>query len=351
MKELKVALVGFGDIGQAFAKILVEKDEEIKKKFDTRISVVSIATKTRGNLVDAWGIDLYKALMSIRNSGKFDKVLGFEAHRTPMELLDSVHYDVMIDLTPLEYKFGKVSAAYIKTAMKRGKHAITANKGTVAWFYKELAELAEKNNCKFMYEATVMDGMPLFNMKRDYLQLCNIVEIKGILNRTTNFILDEMAQQQDKAVEEVMKTIRKEQGATFVEVNPVDDLEGIDAAAKVAVLANVLMDANLSPEDIDREGIMDITPERIAEAEARGNVIKLICRVFRDEDGTIKGQVSPEEISKKDSYAHIEGASSVLTLRTDMVGELTFIEQTRDSQESAAQSAYGILSDLLTLIK
>lgn len=129
MKELKVALVGFGDIGQAFAKILVEKDEEIRKRFDTRISVVSIATKTRGNLVDAWGIDLYKALMSIRNSGRFEKVLGFEEHRTPMELLDSVHYDVMIDLTPLEYKFGKVSAAYIKTAMKRGKHAITANKG------------------------------------------------------------------------------------------------------------------------------------------------------------------------------------------------------------------------------
>lgn len=350
MKELKVALVGFGAIGQAFAKILMEKDEEIRKKFDTRISVVTIATKTRGQLVDAWGIDLHKALMNVQRNGRFDKVLGFEEHRTPLELVNSVHYDVLIDMTPLGSRLGINSKDYIKAAMKRGKHAITANKGTVAGDFKYLTELAEKNNCKFMYEATVMDGMPLFNMKKDYLKLCEILEVKGILNRTTNYILGEMSQDM-KELEGVLEAVRKDQAATFVEANPVDDLAGIDAAAKVAVLANVLMDANLTPEDIDREGIMDIKPEDIAAADARGNVIKLICRIFRDEEGNVKGQVRPEEISKHDTYANIEGTASILTLKTDMVGTLTFIEETTRPEESAEQSAYGILSDLLTLIK
>lgn len=350
MKELKVALVGFGAIGQAFAKILLEKDDEIRKKFDTRINVVTIATKTRGQLVDAWGIDLHKALMNVQRNGRFDKVLGFEEHRTPLELIETVHYDVLIDMTPLGSKLGINSYDYIRAAMKRGKHVITANKGTVAACYRELTDLAKKNNCKFMYEATVMDGMPLFNMKRDYLKLCEILEIKGILNRTTNYILGEMSHDKQD-VKKVLQTLRRDHSTTFVEDNPNDDLAGIDAAAKVAVLANVLMDAELRPDDIDRTGITDITHEDIQAADERGNVIKLICRVYRDEDGNVRGQVKPEEISKGDTYANIEGTSSILTLKTDLVGTLTFIEETAHPEESAEQSAYGILSDLLSVMK
>lgn len=348
MKELKVAMVGFGEIGQAFAKLLLDKQEDIRKRFDTRISVVCIGTKSRGCLVDAWGIDLHKALDKINKTGSLEGVLGYENVRTPMELIETMEYDVMVELTPMELNKGQSSYEYIRTALKRGKHAITANKATVAWAYKELKELAIKHDAMFMYEATVMDGMPLFNMKRNSLDMCNIVEIKGILNRTTNYILSEMTNNQGKSLDEIIANAKHQ---PFMEADLSADLEGHDAAAKVSVLANVLMAAEISPEDVDFRGITDITPEDIADAESRGNVIKLICRAHRDENGNVAGQVRPEEVPKTSIYAQVEATASILTLRTDVMGELTFMEEAHDPMESTGQSAYGILSDIMYLVK
>lgn len=160
MKEVKLALIGFGNAGQAFAKILLEKEEVLRKKYNTRVTVVAITTKTRGNLVDAWGIDLDKALKNVQNSGRFDKILGFSENSTSQNIVDKVDYDVLIELTPLEFASGKVATNHIRGALKRGRHAITANKGPVAWAYRELSQLAEENNCRFLYETTVMDGTP-----------------------------------------------------------------------------------------------------------------------------------------------------------------------------------------------
>lgn len=348
MKEIKIAIVGFGEIGQAFAQLLLDKGEDIKKRFDTRLTVVCIATRSRGNLVDAWGIDLHKALNGIRENSTLEGLVGYETRRSPMELIQNVEYDIMVELTPMELKRSKASYGYLKAALKRGKHAITANKATVAWAYKELKELAIKNEAMFMYEATVMDGMPLFNMKRNALDMCEIQEIKGILNRTTNYILDEMTYHHDKNFDEIMEAAKKQ---PFVEADLTMDIEGHDAAAKVAVLANVLMAAEISPADVDFQGITGITPEAIEEAESRGNVIKLICRAYKDEEGNIKGQVRPEEVPKTSVYAQIEETASILTLKTDVMGELTFVEEAHDPHESTGQSAYGILSDIMYLVK
>jgi len=347
MKELKIAIVGFGEIGQAFAQVLLDKGEEVKKRFDTRLSVVCIATRSRGNVVDAWGIDLHKALDNMKEKGSLEGVMGYETRRTPMELIQSVEYDIMVELTPMELTMSEASYGYLKTALKRGKHAITANKATVAWAYKELKELAIKNKAMFMYEATVMDGMPLFNMKRNALDMCDILEIKGILNRTTNFILDEMTTHHEKGLDEVVEEAKMQ---PFVESDPRLDIEGYDAAAKVAVLANVLMAAEVTPDDVEFQGIADVTQDDIADAEKRGNVIKLMCRAFK-EDGTVKCQVRPEEVSKTSIYAQIEETSSILTLKTDVMGELTFVEEAHNPMEATGQSAYGILSDIMYLVK
>lgn len=341
MKELKLALIGFGDAGQAFAEMLLDKDEEIRKKYDTRITVVAITTKTRGNIVDAWGIDLDKALKNVQNSGRFDKILGFTENSTSQDIIDNVEYDVLVEMTPLEFSSGKIATNHIKGALKRGKHAITANKGPVAWSYRELTNLAEANNCRFLYEATVMDGAPIFNMKRDTLRLCRVREMTGILNRTTNYILCEM--EKGRTGQAVVTEGRKR---GFIETNPANDVEGYDAAAKVAVLANVFMGGDLTPLDVERKGIKDITQEDLQKAEEHGNVIKLMCRAYFDEDGNVCGKVSPEEISKTDIYAAIDGLSSVLTIKTDLMGTMTLIEEAPEVE----QSSYGIFADLMTLV-
>ena len=342
MKELKLALIGFGNAGQAFAKMLLEKEEEVRKKYNTRITVVAITTKTRGNLIDAWGIDLDKALKNVQNSGRFDKILGFSENSTSQSIVDKVDYDVLVELTPLEFSSGKIAANHIRGALKRGKHAITANKGPVAWAWKELTELAERNHCRFLYETTIMDGTPVFNMKRGSLRLCEITGVKGILNSATNYILCEM--EKGRKMEEILED-GKEQG--FIEANPANDIEGHDAAAKVAVLANVFMGADMTPLDVECEGIQNITELDIKNAAEKNAVIKLMCRIEKDENGKIRGKVAPEEVDKKDIYASIEGTSSVLTIQTDLMGTLTVIEEAPEVQ----QSAYGIFADLMAIVE
>jgi len=348
MKDLKIAIVGFGEIGQAFAQLLINKSEDVKKRFDTRLSVVCIATRSKGNVVDAWGIDLHKALANIKEKGTLEGVVGYETNRTPMELIENVEYDIMVELTPMELHKSEVSYGYIKAALKRGKHAITANKATVAWRYKDLKELAIKKNAMFMYEATVMAGTPLSNMKRNALDMCEIEEIKGILNRTTNYILDEMAADHEKGIEDIIEYTKNQ---PFTEADPTMDIDGYDAAAKITILANVLMAAEVEPADVDVCGIEGVTQEDVIAADKRGNVIKLICRAFKDENGDVKCQVRPEEVEKSGVFAQIGDTSSILTMKTDVMGDLTLVEEAHNPADSTRQSAFGILCDIMYLVK
>lgn len=342
MRELKLALIGFGNAGQAFARLLLEKEEEVRRRYDTRITVVAITTKTRGNIVDAWGIDLDKALKNVQNSGRFDKILGFSENSTSQDIIDKVDYDVMVELTPLEFSSGKIATEHIRGALKRGKHAITANKGPVAWAWKELTELAKKQQCRFLYETTIMDGTPVFNMKRDSLRLCRVTGIKGILNSATNYILCEMEKGR-----ELSEMIEEGKKRGFLEANPANDIEGHDSASKVAVLANVFMGAEITPLDVACKGIEDITQEDIKAANENGAVIKLMCRIEEDENGKVQGRVEPEEVKREDIYASIDGTSSILTITTDLMGTLTVIEEAPEVQ----QSAYGLFADLMSIIE
>ena len=178
MKKLNVALVGFGSLGQSFARILLEKKEEIEKEYETTVNVVAITTKTRGNLVDAWGIDLARVLKNVEETGVFPNQHKTVLHKTSLEIAEAVDYDVLIEMTPLDMNEGQVATEHIMAALKRGKHVICANKGPLAWHYRELMELADENNCKLLFESTVMDGAPLFSLIRESLKMCEITEIK-----------------------------------------------------------------------------------------------------------------------------------------------------------------------------
>jgi homoserine dehydrogenase len=339
MKKINVALLGFGSVGQAFAKILLEKKTEIEMEYDTSINVVAITTKTRGNLVDAWGIDLERVLNNIQETGVFPKMNETMLQRNSLDVCEAVDYDVLIEMTPLEYATGQMATDHIKAALNRGKHVICANKGPLAWHYKELSDLAKSKGSQFLFETTVMDGTPVFSTVRQNLKMCKITEIKGILNVTTNYIL--------KGLEmgmELKDIIMEGKRRGFIEANPKNDLEGNEAAAKMAALVNVMMDADITPADVDVTGIEGITKEKIDDAASRGNVIKLMCRAYQ-KDGQVCVRVSPEEISKYDVYASVSGTSMGLSLTTDLMGTMTIIEET----PSVEQAAYGIFSDLLTI--
>jgi homoserine dehydrogenase len=341
MKECKLALLGFGNAGQAFAKLLLEKEEEINARFGCGVKVVAIATGSRGTLVDSKGIDLSKARKDMETLGRFDEGTRGLSRLDAMDIVTSVDYDVLAELTPLNIFTGEPAISHITGALKRKKHVITANKGSIAWSYKSLCRLAEQQGVLFLYETTVMDGTPVFNLVKETLQLCKVTEIKGILNSTTNFILEEMAKGRD--YDSVLRE-GKERG--FVEADPSMDVQGWDAAAKTAALLNVLMDADITPADIDRKGIEDITAEQIQEASRKGKVIKLLCR-GQILENCVKGSVEPLEISKGELLAGISGTSSVVSITTDLMGTVSIVEHDPEIE----QTGYGILSDLLRILE
>ena len=340
MKQFSVAMLGYGIAGKAFARILNQTHDEIMKKTGYDVKVVAITTGSRGSLYCMEGIDLAEATRQLEEDGHFDVNSPIYSTMSSMEVVETVDYDAVLELTPLNIETGLPAADHIRGALNRGKHAVSANKGPLAWYYRELRDLAKEKGVCFFYETTVMAGTPVFNMADNCLQYCKIDKIEGIFNATTNYILKEMAK--GVPYDEILKAGR-EQG--FMEADISMDTKGWDATAKLTVLLNVLMDAGITPDMIDRTGIEEVTLEDIEAAKSRGNVIKLMCRGTIDEDGNVIGKVAPEEIPAADVFAD-EKLVAVVSLYTDLMGKLTMLQYGLET----TQTGYGVFIDTVRIL-
>lgn len=342
MQDLKLAVLGFGNAGQAFARMLAEKQDEIKETYGCGVCVTAIATRSKGTIVDSSGIDLLKACGDIDACGRFaDDTPGLCGLST-FDVLAEADYDAVCELTPLNIFTGQPAIDHIKAAFARGRHVVSANKGPIAWAFDELSAMAEEKGCMFFYETTVMDGTPVFNLAEHTLKLCRVTEVSGILNSTTNYILEELAA--GKEYDDIIAAGRK---LGFIEADPSMDIDGYDAAAKVTALLNVLMKAHLTPDQVDRTGIGDITAADIKDAASRGKVIKLLCRGSLTEDGRVQASVKPVEVDNGDMLSSIDSTTSVVSITTDLMGKLSVIEHAPEIQ----QTAYGIFGDVLRVLE
>jgi homoserine dehydrogenase len=332
-RKLKIAILGFGNASRAFSKILEAERVNILSDYNTAIVTTGITTGSHGALYNPKGLHLDSIRDYYDANGEFLNPIQM----TSMELAESGDYDVLIEATPLNIHTGQPATDHIKTALKRGKAVITANKGPIAWYFKELKTLAKDNNCPFFYETTVMDGTPVFNLVNDTLKMCKVTAVDGILNSTTNFILEELAKGRD--YDEVIAEGRE---LGFIEADSAMDIEGYDAAAKLTALLNVLMDADLTPDKINRKGIEDIDKKDIENASKEGKVIKLICHGDNNE-----AYVRPTLIDKSDMMATIDSTSSIVQITTNYMGKLSVIEHDPD----LVQTGYGIFSDLIRVIE
>ncbi|HKK95062.1 MAG TPA: hypothetical protein VJ916_01885 [Anaerovoracaceae bacterium] len=331
-KKLKIAILGFGNASRAFAKILENERTNILTEYDVSIVTTGITTGSHGTIYNPDGLHLNSIREHYDNTGNFINPIKMSS----MELAQKGDYDVLIEATPLNIHTGQPATDHIRAALNRNKAVITANKGPIAWYFNELNQLAKNNKCAFFYETTVMDGTPVFNLVNDTLKMCKVTAVDGILNTTTNFILEELAKGKD--YDEVIKD-GKDKG--FIEADSAMDIEGYDSAAKLTALLNVLMDANTTPDKIDRKGIEDITVEDIEKAKKDNKVIKLICHGDKN-----SAYVKPTLIDKQDLLADIDGTSSMVQITTNYMGKLSIIEHDPD----LVQTGYGIFSDLIRVI-
>lgn len=340
MKQCKVAILGFGVAGKAFSRILLDNHQDIQKKTGYDVRITAIATATRGTLVDGEGLDLSLAIRQAEEEGHFDRTSKAYCEWTAMDVVQKAEYDVLLELTPLNIFTGQPAIDHIKGALNRGRHVVSANKGPIAWAYRELRDLAAEKGVCFFFETTVMAGMPIFNMRDYCLEYAKISEVKGILNATTNYILEQMELGVPK--EKIYENGRK---GGFMEADPSMDVEGYDAAAKLTTLLNVLMDAGITPDQIQRKGIQDVTPEEVMAAVARGNKLKLICR-GTIVDGKVLGTVRPEEIPESDAFAGPD-VVAVVSLTTDLMGRLTLVQYGLET----TQTGYGVFIDLIRVLR
>jgi len=339
MKTYKLVLLGFGNVGQALASLLLEKRSELEHRYLIRFMVTAVATGTHGRVLNTNGLDLERALEIMKSGGSLDKLSPSPAPTDNLELIRASSGDVMFENTPVSYKDGQPAISYIETALETGMHAFTANKGSVVHGYHRLNALAASHGLKFFFESTVMDGAPVFASFRQ-LPAVNLSSIWGVLNATTNLILSRM--EEGHSFDEA---VRHTQQIGIAETDPSGDIEGWDAAVKLSALITVLMDQPFTPNLVDRTGIGSITPKMIAEAKAEGKRYKLVAHAWK-EGKQVKAKVSPELVGTDSVLYNISGSASIVQFESDVLGKLSFILKDLGTRTTA----YGLLTDFVNAV-
>ncbi|MDO9508745.1 MAG: homoserine dehydrogenase [Thermovirgaceae bacterium] len=338
---MKALFIGFGNVGRTIARILTVERSRFPGMYPLDDLVpVGIVTRRGGSLVDPEGIDLRLALEEIESKGRFPKAHPGYSEISGEEAARTLDYDVIVELSTLSVENrGEPAATHIRTALSRKRHAVSANKGPVAFSYRELSGLAESAGKKFLFETTVMDGAPVFNLREFCLKGCVVTAFDGILNSTTNYILSRMEEGADFA-----DAVREAQETGVAEADPRNDIDGWDAAAKVAALANVLLGAEMTPLDVDRQGIAGVTAGDIRKAALSGNRLKLVCRAWKDR-GKAFGKVGIEEVPATHHFSLVSGEGAVLRIHTDLMGPILVTQEKPDLYDTA----YGVLGDLISI--
>ncbi len=333
---MRIILVGWGVVGQSFAQIVTQRKRELAKKFGFRPRIVAIVDK-KGAAINPKGLDLEQMLILKKEKGT---VAASSQHGYPdistIKTIESVEAEAIVEVTPTNIETAEPGLSYIKTAFRTEKHVVTTNKGPLALALPALTELADYNNVYLRFSGTVGAGTPVLEFAKNCLQGDKILSIKGILNGTTNYILSEM-DEKHITFDEALKGAQK---LGYAEADPTMDVEGYDAAAKLVIMANWIMDKKVTIKDVQIKGICNVSAQNIEEASKKGCTIKLIGSI----EDTLK--VEPTEISKHDPLA-VDGALNAVTFLSESAGAQTIIGRGAGGMETAS----AVLRDLLDIKK
>lgn len=340
MLQLNLALIGFGTVGQGFLELLHEHRENLAARYGLEVLVVGVATARRGAVFCLDGLDIPTLIRHKDDLTTFPQqtrlIRGLSAQTT----LTRPGVDVVIEVTPTDLTTGEPAIGHVRAALAAGKHVITANKGPLALAFTEITELAAHRDVFLGYEGTVMGGTPVLRFARQGLVGCVVNEAVGIINGTTNYILTEMETGRSYA-----EALAEAQRLGYAETNPAGDVEGYDAAAKIAIVTNAVLGHPLNLAEVERQGITGISSVDINVARQTGERWKLIARARRTPDGRVVASVRPERLPLSDPLAGVSGVVNAITYHTDILGPITVT----GAGAGGRATGYALLSDLIEL--
>jgi homoserine dehydrogenase len=321
-------------VGKEFIRLLLGKREILRRDFGIEWKITGVASRRIGWIADQKGLEPAALL-----DNRFPETPAWCKPQNVRQWLEAADPGVFFEASSLDRRSGQPATDHLKAALESGAHAISANKGPIVYAYRELRDLAKAKGRKFLFESTVMDGTPIFSMFPHSLPAVDLRGFCGILNATTNVVLTEM----EKGVS-LDEAVKKAQQIGVAETDPSDDLDGWDAAVKVAALVIVLMGVPVTLDNVERTGIRGITPEQVRAARASGMRYKLICSAERTANG-VRASVRPEQLPMTDPLALLEGTTSALRFDMDVFG-LSIIEH----KAHVIATAYGLLGDFIRAV-
>ncbi len=327
---MRILISGFGTVGQGLAEVIAMRNDFFMERYGSGVSIVCAMDSTTF-AVDQNGLSPEEIVQRKKTTGK----VGTEKYEDSIKVMDSVDYDLLVEVSPTDIKTGGVGLKNIRHALESKKDVITVNKGPLALKFNELITIAEKNGCKFRFEGSVGGAMPIINLCQESLVGENISSIRGILNGTCNFILSKMDNGQS-----FEQALKEAQQMGYAETDPTNDIEGYDSACKVVILANSVFGKNATFSDVKITGITSVTSEAISLAASQNMVIRLIGEVSED-----KLEVSPRLIQKGHPLS-ITGTLNAAQIVTDLAGPITVSGRGAGRIETAS----AILSDLVSIM-
>ena len=319
MKTLKVGMLGCGTVGSQVARLMVANKADLTSRAGAELELVKVAVRDT----------------SVKREGISSNLITEDAQ--------SVVNDPSIDL--IIEVMGGISPAkeLILTALKNGKSVVTANKALLAKDGAALYEAASNANVDLYYEAAVAGAIPILRPLRESLVGDQVLRIMGIVNGTTNYILTKM----DESGTAFSDALKQAQDLGFAEADPTADVEGFDAADKVAILAGLAFHSRVTDKDVYREGITKITAADVKVAKAMDMVIKLLAITELTSEGEISVRVHPALISRNHPLASVRESFNAVFVQAKSAGEMMFYGRGAGGEPTAS----AVLGDLVAIAR
>ncbi|MFX1256809.1 MAG: homoserine dehydrogenase [Promethearchaeota archaeon] len=330
--NVKIGLIGKGNVGTSFLKILKEKKDFLKEKFNLNYKVIAVF-EYDGAIINETGIDL-EELLEIENN--FRELPYWNKNLRANEMISKLDIDIYVETTPTNHETGEPALSHIINALSNGIDVVSSNKGPFYLQYNRIINLAKEKGCFVKYEGVVASCVPALSIS-DCLIGNNITNIRAILNGTCNYILSRMSAEGIT----LPIALKEAQELGYAEADPTLDIEGFDAAGKLVILANKLFGWSKTIKDVKIRGITKITSQALDLAKSDGFVIKHLALVENDE------LIVEPRLIEKDSPLNISGTFNVIELNTKYAGPIVLIGRGAGGFEAAS----AILNDIINIAK